>query len=1817
VVNDCLKICQNILTDSETCQRLFYAMGNQWIIRLAEFFNPGILEKLNQPRLKSSLTDDSEGGNNDGQQLQQQFWFQDSGHLSCAISAISVLYVSLLSSIPPGPDATDENLSSLVVNTKHQNMILDTANIVLNYAAHWIARCGPTEILNPSFSLILAIIYANQKNAHFISQLNLKITPNTIGKNIPFTVTEIGTLEYGWRPLQQDETKYISFLSLLAERYILPIKPWLSNQNIDVATSNANDEASLLDIPLLSTFTSSLPAGSSTSSKYSLEKACLLLFEQIISIDTTICDLIIQSILAPPPQLLDDEHSEESQHRPMEMMKPLGFILVSTILDNCEKLFHSSNPLFFTNQNKLTHSGATNIETVERCLHVLTNIYLHGSQLSHELTTAITTNHIRLLKDKKHLMSSSSSHLLHHDSSNEVKVLLPYLLASVGKAARLPGGIGYNYIIAILQLLSIIACDCERATHQMFEDPSNLFVVDLATASSELAGVPSAVQAMACLFLGCCFCGFPDEKPPDSSSSANPPAADGNGSLFSRRSFISMIENKITINRFLETLKKPILHYRKGGYQHSHSIHSLPVVSPTDRNAHMVNYYDHLFILPGFKKFYDKQIEIIRSIIMDLFYGASASHMTGDAFTQQLIAMQQEKIKELEAKLQGKGGEMNVVSLPSVPFVPPAASDDTANKYNEQVIQEYQQTIAHLEQENSHFLEQQRNQIQQVEMLTQQNRELLNQQNSLQFQVQQLQQNSPKQQPQLVSPGPGAEQQGQLIRSLEEKLHFQQNAMLSLEQTLQTKEFMITDLKEQLEEMDSLKRMNSELEHTQFDYRNQLLEKETECSNLQRSLNSLQSDFNLFQQKYSLTELTNQEAMKEKENYKQNLQQKENEILQLKEKFNHEFKEKNELIQRQQEQGRKIELYEKEIVELKKISSSTPVAAATPATPQRDKPATTPTPATPESNAASSQQKLELEKYKINYQILVEAYMKLNAEMETVQTRLIENYLEKVVDPLTNSVIVMNLQDEKKSKDKLSQDENEEEEDDLDASLNLIESDEDVDRELFEHKTEQEKDCQLLKAFKVKLTQWKSTNASAHEIVHTPTIIKKNHLLPPSSTHPTFFQGVPLPIHFDFSLHSEFYDLIHRALNDNIMILEETAARCSDYAEGSHIKSLQGSEGSLLRILDCCKQLNYKDFQTMHVTSNYSQLLENYDSLQQQYNELQESVLTNNNAEEINETWNKKIQEMDESYQTLLHEKQERETIFLNEMQSQRTAWDNEKKQLFANLSKEQLTFQENLNTQEKLMSQVHALEQEILQLNNLVNQLKEESGHQLSAKESETQKSLTTLTEEYEKRVQDLHQKEENEKLNFNNHILSLQQQIESLSQSSSSEKETIEKRHLQLAEEKQSLEEELTKQSHDYEKKMQELNLQESSLRKSFEGEKEKLLKSHHEKTQNLQKTIEDLQKINKQNNDELRQLSEENESLREKSEKQMKDVKNRIEEMEEIQENYEMERDSLLKQVKGLLVEKEEILQKSIQMEQTMKLQEGSQQTNQKFQTMFTSFSNDLMNSFEEKLSFIFPHKIIPALNVSSGSGEVEEPDIENHNYAQENYFILTESKWSSFESFLHHTFTLILEKFSSYQQELNEKTLELSGLMKNLQEKETSIRSLQQELKHKSEHEVLSLQHVNQQLTSELEQTKQIISAQNHEINQLSNSLALKEQEMQEAKSSHYLNNSLTMSSKEVQRLTQANEKHIKECKEKEQELSKCKSLLSLKSGELEGMKMTLSDLKNDIKQLQEELNQLNTINEKLRKGEKVSAASYVTKFTASPARHLTDREEEQK
>ena len=162
------------------------------------------------------------------------------------------------------------------------------------------------------------------------------------------------------------------------------------------------------------------------------------------------------------------------------------------------------------------------------------------------------------------------------------------------------------------------------ATRQLFEDPSNFYILDLASASSDSLGIHPAVQVCVCFFLGNCFAALEDQ-----------PEKEGSGTVDSvrltRKSFLNVIETRIGLPRFNDLLKRPITSGKRGQ------------TKDTLKN---------LFFNSGFETFYRAQVESIRSRIFNFYAGDGDGADSGsDSSLRMIVDMQKEKILELERTL--------------------------------------------------------------------------------------------------------------------------------------------------------------------------------------------------------------------------------------------------------------------------------------------------------------------------------------------------------------------------------------------------------------------------------------------------------------------------------------------------------------------------------------------------------------------------------------------------------------------------------------------------------------------------------------------------------------------------------------------------------------------------------------------------------------------------------------------------------------------------------------------------------------------------------------------------------------------------------------------------------------------------------------------------------------------------------------------------------------------------------------------------------------------------------------------------------------
>lgn len=455
VVQDCLHICRNILSDSETCQRLFFAMGGaDWILRFADFFNPHLLENIKSSSPLVDADDDDGGG---GERASRhaaagvECWFDDPNRLASAVLALNALYSSL--STP---------------NVKHQRQVATSSSTLLSSACHWIARRGPADLVFASLTLLNALVIGgNSDIGLMLSTVSIKVTPAQPRKTIPADI-DLPTLLFSWRPVPSDERRFIPVLSLLAERYLYPQEAWSAPSllhHLQGKVDTYRDFLRAMNCP-------------DDQPTMTLGQSCLLVFESILSVNSTIGDLIVQYVLAPPPP------PDVDASQVPETMKPLGVQVLKVFLEGCSTVLESGSysTAMMMMPGTVSSNYRSDIEVVERCANLFTIVFAHCSQLGKELSTAVTTAHAGVV-----VLSSLS--VGGPSGGGSSKPLLPMLLSIASRSARLPGGVGYPVLVSILRMLSCIASGCALAAKQVC---SHLLISDLllihTSSSSSLNG---------------------------------------------------------------------------------------------------------------------------------------------------------------------------------------------------------------------------------------------------------------------------------------------------------------------------------------------------------------------------------------------------------------------------------------------------------------------------------------------------------------------------------------------------------------------------------------------------------------------------------------------------------------------------------------------------------------------------------------------------------------------------------------------------------------------------------------------------------------------------------------------------------------------------------------------------------------------------------------------------------------------------------------------------------------------------------------------------------------------------------------------------------------------------------------------------------------------------------------------------------------------------------------------------------------------------------------------------------------------------------
>ena len=443
-------------------------------------------------------------------------------------------------------------------HAKHQVEVAIKSTSIVPALGFWLTRRGPSQLVRPALALLAKLTQENaQVSAHLFESI-VKYTPPLKGKTVPLHASSAGFV-FSWKPLPNDERRLINLPALLLERYINSSQSW-----------NIEETEDLQQVPRA-------------------EVSDLLVLDAMLAADPSASRLIIQFILAPPPPSMEDMDGSPSGSS-MESGTPLGCLVLNTMLENMGKMLG----LTTGSVNK-----TVGVEVAERCSNVLALVYLHGDEVARELGTALSTGHTILAKG---VLASSLP-------------LLSYLLTLAGKSARV-GETGYSLAIALLKMLSTSTFKCERAARQLLDDPANLFVLDMATTASEVAGMPQAMQSAACLFLGTCYDALQESEGQSNGEDEG---------LLSQASLLRMIDGRIGLTRFTELLKAPLLAANKAS--------------------------NSFFFTPSFQAFYDRVLE---SILHSLFQQYSSKSGDADSSERQIIAIQLLRIAELEAALKAK-----------------------------------------------------------------------------------------------------------------------------------------------------------------------------------------------------------------------------------------------------------------------------------------------------------------------------------------------------------------------------------------------------------------------------------------------------------------------------------------------------------------------------------------------------------------------------------------------------------------------------------------------------------------------------------------------------------------------------------------------------------------------------------------------------------------------------------------------------------------------------------------------------------------------------------------------------------------------------------------------------------------------------------------------------------------------------------------------------------------------------------------------------------------------------------------------------------
>ena len=190
---------------------------SDWTLQIAFFFSPAILEE-------DCKNDPSDNGDARGGETSQVApWFEQkrgSKRGECAVLAISALSLRL----------SRAALLHLITMAYYQSNDSSSTSTVFSIGliascAHWLVRLGPQDLAHASAALLRSLVDScSTELASVVANTLVKFAPSIPGKNVAIDA-DIAP-PFGRRSDPSNDIRAMSVLSLLAERYIHPIKAW-------------------------------------------------------------------------------------------------------------------------------------------------------------------------------------------------------------------------------------------------------------------------------------------------------------------------------------------------------------------------------------------------------------------------------------------------------------------------------------------------------------------------------------------------------------------------------------------------------------------------------------------------------------------------------------------------------------------------------------------------------------------------------------------------------------------------------------------------------------------------------------------------------------------------------------------------------------------------------------------------------------------------------------------------------------------------------------------------------------------------------------------------------------------------------------------------------------------------------------------------------------------------------------------------------------------------------------------------------------------------------------------------------------------------------------------------------------------------------------------------------------------------------------------------------------------------------------------------------------------------------------------------------